>query len=419
MERASEDELIRFQEQRLAQVLKHAEAYVPHYRSLFARLGARPSDFSNLTAFKSFPVLTRDTIRDARTSLEAGNASRYRPSNLATSGSLGQPISFLLDRATNGLEFAYYWRYWNWNGYRLGDRFAEFSSTFFLKRPELAGALFFHQKGTGRVLLNSLYLSRENAGRMADVIARMGCGFLKGLPSVVLAFTRFLEDDAARCRIKTVFTTGEVLMPAHRREIETAFGATVRDSYGHMERAVAAAECEKGRLHVNSDYGLMELVPVGAPTAGGLVRSRVVATGLHNFSMPLIRYDVGDVVEHDPRQARCPCGRQMPVISRVEGRENDVVRTPDGRVVTTLFLAFDEVPGVRWGQVVQERLEELRVRVLVGPGADPAGVENGLRKTIAKFTGPEVRLSFEFVDEGAAFVPGRKFRSVVSCLPKN
>ena len=105
----------------------------------------------------------------------------------------------------------------------------------------------------------------------------------------------------------------------------------------------------------------------GAPSdpclAGRLSRGRIHGTSLHNMSMPLLRYDTGDLADFDEQALGCPCGRQFPQIRCVIGRRNDLIVTPDGRAIGTLFLAFNGVPGILVGQFVQQTAHRLLVRI--------------------------------------------------------
>ena len=56
----------------------------------------------------------------------------------------------------------------------------------------------------------------------------------------------------------------------------------------------------------------------------------IVATGLLNDAMPLIRYRVGDYAAWAVNE-KCPCGNSNPVIKNLEGRLDDYLLTSDGR----------------------------------------------------------------------------------------
>jgi phenylacetate-CoA ligase len=89
---------------------------------------------------------------------------------------------------------------------------------------------------------------------------------------------------------------------------------------------------------------------------------RVLATPLHNFATPLLRYEVGDYAEVgvDP----CPCGRGLPVIRRVVGRARNLLRLPDGRRIwpSVGILAIAETSPIRQAQVVQDSPDHVELR---------------------------------------------------------
>ena len=90
-----------------------------------------------------------------------------------------------------------------------------------------------------------------------------------------------------------------------RRDIGRAFDAPVFQLYGATEAGVLFMECEHGRLHPNERHSHVDLVPLPGP--GRL--ARVLVTTLGRAWMPLLRYDIGDVVRV-AESRDCPCGLQ-------------------------------------------------------------------------------------------------------------
>jgi len=109
----------------------------------------------------------------------------------------------------------------------------------------------------------------------------------------------------------------------------------VFDYYGSAERVCYIHTCEKGSYHILPEYGLTELIPADAPNEDCC---RVVATGFWNLAMPLIRYDIGDLVQ--PREGNCSCGRAFPMVQRIIGREGTYIRTPSGRILGAMAIEY-------------------------------------------------------------------------------
>jgi phenylacetate-CoA ligase len=416
----SEQELARFQEERLRRVVAHAYEHVPYYRALFQQHSLKPDAIQTLADLPRIPILSKNALRREFQRLRAAGSTGVE---LRTSGTNGAPVRVLMDKSANVLEFVYYWRQFSWAGYRLGDRFAELTSHFFLKSEDRAGHLIHRQRLTGRLLLNSLNLGRETVRVFAGALREYRPRFLKGIASSLYYFALFLRNlRADDITLKAVFSTGEILTKQQRAVIEATFHCKVYDLYGHMERTVAVSECPKGALHIHPEYGILELtskVPVGPTTPGGeqIYQARVIGTSLHNFCMPLLRYDVGDVVEVVEPQSPCPCGRRMPRLHRILGRQEDVVIRPDGQVVTALFIVFELVPEVAQGQIVQTDKDRLLIRVVRNPQYR-AESEANLLSCLRRFVGPEMAIEFEYLAPGAFHEESGagKFRMIVSRL---
>ena len=98
-------------------------------------------------------------------------------------------------------------------------------------------------------------------GQYAALLRRYRPRFLKGIASALYFFAVFFKQQGiADVTVRGIFSTGEMLLPAQRRLIEEVFGGKVHDSYGHMERTVAIRSAPRGGLHINPEYGILELV---------------------------------------------------------------------------------------------------------------------------------------------------------------
>jgi phenylacetate-CoA ligase len=417
-----EEELREYQLQRLNRIIDHSWRNIPYYQELLGRHGITPEDIATLEDLKRIPFLSKAALGREESRLLARNASNYQPAWLSTSGTSGRRIRFCVDRFSNSLEFTYYWRFWGWAGYRLGDVFAELSAEFFCLREGRREDLFSYGRLSRRLILNSLLLSRARVDDFADTLRRYRPLFLKGLPSnlYVLALL-FNERKNHGVRFKAVFSQGENLHAYQRELIERVFSTRVLDSYGHMERTVAISQCPFQSYHVHPDYGLVEFVlpeiPVTDSADAGTVTREVVGTSLHNLAMPLIRYRTGDLVKLPTLPRKCRCGRGFPTVSSILGRDTDVVVTADGRAVTALYTVFDRVPGVILGQIVQHQPERLDVRVACAV-VDIARVSTRLEQSIRQFVGPSMQVTIQHTKPEDIRLDGLgKFKVVMSAIP--
>jgi len=183
-----------------------------------------------------------------------------------------------------------------------------------------------------------------------------------------------------------------------------------------MEFGAMAWECAPHRgFHINTDTVLLETVRDGTVVETGK-KGRIVATGLYFYAMPFIRYDTGDVGILSRKH--CPCGRGLPLLEKLEGRCDDLVSLPDGRVLPPEFSIFlRNIKGIRQYRVVQEKIDALLVYLVLEANPSSDLVER-VKEGIKTSVGEAVTVGVKIVDEIPLDGSG-KLRSVISYVPVN
>lgn len=125
-------------------------------------------------------------------------------------------------------------------------------------------------------------------------------------------------------------------------------------------------ECsEHNGHHLFVQRVIMELVSeVDQPVAIGQAGD-VILTDLFNYSMPFIRYRVGDVGVFCDQM--CPCGRGLPLVKSLRGKITDMIKFGNGMTLSGpgLVMVFKEFP-IRQYQIVQLDPHSLLVRIIKG-----------------------------------------------------
>lgn len=414
---SKKERLEEYQLKRLQIILKQAYEKVPYYQKLFRESGISPTDIASLEDLKKIPLLSKNDLRKNIKRLTADNALKFKPHLYRTSGTSGEPLQFYLDKPSNILEFCYYWRYWSWAGYRLGSPFAEFSMHHFLNHN--LAEICQYSRLMNRLILNSTQVSYENMDTFIGAIKKYRPLFLKGAPSTLYVFCLLLEKrGSSDLYFKAVFSTGEILLPVQREKIERVLHCKILDSYGHMERTVAISQCPEGAYHVHSEYGILEVDINETFSSEGNIVGQIIGTTLHNFAMPLIRYKTADLVEIDPAQKECRCGRSLPMIKSIRGRGQDIIITKDGRFITNLFVFFEFWKGILWFQLVQEELDKFSLNLVKAPDLE----EKSLKIKVAELKnilGGQVSLDLEFLKLEEITPGGLKWRPIISRLDLN
>ena len=298
-----------------------------------------------------------------------------------------------------------------WAGYRPGERRAWLRGDPVVPAHQSDGPLWRMNRAENMLMLSSYHLSPGNGAAYIEALERFDPVLLQAYPSSISYLARWLEEHDRVYRgpsLRGIVTSSETLSPADRQVITERFGCRVFDWYGAFERVAAIGTCEHGNYHVLEDYGCVEFEPNGDGTAN------LIGTGFGNRSMPLIRYRADDVVVPADPGYRCPCGRSFRVVERVLGRVDDVIRTPDGRHVVMLDWIFAGLFGLMEAQVVQEKLDEVRIRIVAGNEFGFADEQALLARALERL-GPRVRIRIERVAQIERTRNG-KFRQIVSRL---
>jgi phenylacetate-CoA ligase len=262
--------------------------------------------------------------------------------------------------------------------------------------------------------LSAYHLAPENIAAYLQAIADHDVTYLLGYPSGIYRLAQAaLDQGLSAPRLRVVVGNAEPLLAHQREAIAAVFDCPVRDTYGMAEVAAAASECPCEQLHVWPEVGRIEVLADTAnrPAAVGEA-GRLIATGLLNPDMPLVRYETGDRTSLVPAEGQpCECGRPLPRLQSLEGRMDDVIITPDGRHIGRLDPVFKADLPIREAQIIQETSTQLRV-LFVPTTAFQDEDGTALIRRIRDRVG-EMDIVLEQVDEVPRTANG-KFRAVIS-----
>ena len=183
------------------------------------------------------------------------------------------------------------------------------------------------------------------------------------------------------------------------------------DGYGD-DSGFIAHECPQGGMHIIGDAVIVEIVdPEGRPVAPGQA-GEIVVTDLYSHESPFIRYATGDMGTISLRS--CRCGRSLPLFEQIEGRANDLILTPDGRVINSLALiyAVREIAGIEHFRIFQKAVDRFHVEIVQNPDFRIQGEEE-IRRNWTKLMRSSIQITFEYLPSLRAERSG-KFRHVIS-----
>lgn len=413
-DRFNKTEWLEWQQGRLRELLQMAALHVPFYRSTWDQADKAAAIEGRLDAL---PLLEKDPIRrDPEAFLRQDIAKPHRLV-FHTSGSTGTPIASIwtVKELRNSLALREA-RSARWAGVSFELPRATFSGRMVEPAADSRGPFYRFNLAERQAYFSAFHLRPDTARHYVNALRRHRIQWLTGYAFSYYSLARFiLEQQLEVPPLKAVITTSEKLTAEMRTLMEQAYRCRVYEEYSTVENAVFASECEAGGLHVSPDAGVVEILrPDGTPCPPGEV-GEVVATCLMRDYQPLIRFRLGDMAQWEDRA--CACGRGMPLLREVTGRIEDAVVGPDGRQMVRFHGIFVEQPNVREGQIIQEELRRIRVKVVTTNSFSAADTQDITRR-VKQRLGAEVEVIVEPVSDIPRTKAG-KFQAVVSLLPRN
>jgi phenylacetate-CoA ligase len=403
-------EMQRMQADRITAMVRHAATTVPYYRELFLNLGLDASRMEFPRDLHQLPFLTKNDVRKAGMSLVAHNAQKPLVS-VSTSGTTGSPVWFHQDLTSITRENAFIWRHLSWAGLKPGEPRAWIRGEPIVPPERVTAPYWRLNRADNMLMLSSLHLSDRNAPGYLEAMARFDPVVIQAYPSSISFLAAWMENRGTRYQgksLRSVVTSSEMFDREQQEQVARVFGCQVMDWYGLVERVAAIGQCEHGRYHVMTDYSFVEFEPTEEE---GLFEP--VGTTFNNFSMPLLRYRCADLVRLASPDERCSCGRHMPLVTEIIGRTDDFIKLPDGRRMAACLAGnmFRGVTGILEGQIEQDAIDTLTIRVVPSVHYSPASAEQ-LLANARKRLGGAVACEVVVVDEIKRPARG-KFKAVI------
>jgi len=406
------ERLHEIQRRRLDRLVDRAREHVAYYRDL-----PPPSDHRDpLEAVRRtlavIPPLEKSAYRDQPEAFVARDIPPHRLRRGKTSGTTGSALPLWYTQEALAEEYATVWRMRRACGVKEpsepnltfnGQIIVPFKQT---QPPFWRTNAYIHQ-----TLFSIYHMTPTNLRSYVDAIHAAPARYVQGYPSSIHLIARTLLREGRQLttgRIAAVFTSSESLLSFQRETIEKAFGAPVRDRYGVGEFSVSMTHCELERHHVDMEFCNVEVDP--EEETEEYVRGELLVTGLAQDAPPFLRYRIGDVGTRAKKP--CPCGRPGDVFLNIDGRIEDYVVTPDGRLIGRLDHIFKEQLDVAEAQVLQETPKSIEVHLVPRENYTEAS-ERRLLEEFRSRVGEEIEIKVRLVDS-IPREPNGKFRAVKS-----
>jgi phenylacetate-CoA ligase len=359
------DQLHNIQQAQLANIVRYYAQRSSHFITRLAAQGLTANSILTLTNLKKLKTFAKKDIQQAGDNFNTKNVppAHYPIGQVESSGSTGQPVTINKSKLCNLFWNAHTIRDHQWykrdysgklTSIRAGNRTH-------MKADNWGGPVhMLYGSGPGQGLPVNMDIQQQlkHLEEFQPNIIIVHAGVLSGM------ITEWERTGYTLTELKHLKNIGDTLHDDTRQRFKALTGLTIEDNYSSSEVGCIAIQCpEGGQFHTMAENLIVEVINEdGTDCLPGEV-GRVVITDLFNAAAPVIRYDIGDYAEVG---TACTCGRHLPTLKRVLGRERGLFQRADGSRFwpTAGQYAAAEVVQVRQWQIIQHGLDDIEYKLV-------------------------------------------------------
>ena len=402
----SKEELERKQRELLTKLLTDSTKNIKYYRDLNITPSSDPYEW-----VKRFPILTKKKIKDNLDDMLLTGGDKTNLIKESSSGSSGVQGSIYMSKKENSYSQASLILLWEWAGYRLGDSILQLGMT--LKRSAV--------KKTKDILLRTEYQQAFNIDKQVvyNAFKEGEHKFFGGYASGLYEYANLAKQAGiTNVRFQSVISWGDKMFPHYRKTIEEVFHTKVFETYGCTEGIAISGACEHGNQHILTPHVYLELIDADGNEVAPGQPGFVVITRLDGYTMPLIRYYLGDIAVRRKDGETCACGRKLPMLEKIIGRDTDIVVSPAGKKLIVHFFTgiFEHFAEIRQFRVIQHSIDNIDIEIIKSEEFYPEVLDQ-ITKRIYELAAEEFPFRYTVVDHIPPTASGKP-QIILSKLPK-
>lgn len=349
---------------KLSNMLLHALGNSDYYRHNVR--------ISSEVTVEDFPVLTKENLKKHCEEIII-DQFRYGDSSILksafTSGSTGISTVVYWDNNDYVRSNMCIWRLRKaWYGVAPDDKQVVFTSMKYdghdlIKPPKI------ELSNNGKTLsLSKFYLNDNNVIEYIDIIRKYAPRWMSLQTSTLIRIIDVLKkyELSLPSSIKYIELNGEVVTQSNVNYFRKFINIPIANLYGAMEVNSIAYECPYHSLHVLHDNIYIEKCKINN-------EEHTLVTSLHNTAMPIIRYDLNDIVLFSDKKS-CPCGYHSQIIDEIQGRCTDRIYLSEETYINayTLVYYIESVNLLLHNSIVQYKIvqnekKSIIIQLVVNP----------------------------------------------------
>ena len=389
----SGDELEEWQFDQLNVLIQHSIKNVKFYQELFEGMGVDLSKGIDRSTWNKIPILTRAKVRELGEQLHSKTypISQGVSSYISSGGSTGIPVIIKKTELDGFIWNAINLREELWHrdcflgtiANLKGSNTAEYSPENFPSNSiNFAGGILIHNWGsptekvweTGKM---GIIRSDRPLSEQANFLIELKPDYLIIRPSNLrLLISYFYENKIKLSSLRSVWTLSESVDESLRVFCKETFGCDIIENYSCAEFGYIALQCpDSSNFHVMSEVNYVEILNDNGEACLPGETGKVIITSLHNFAMPLIRYEIGDEAEVGHP---CKCSRGLPTIKRIVGRSQYylVLKNGNKKHFDLNHYKISSIRSITEFQLAQISLEKMQLRLVISKSLNDNELDN-------------------------------------------
>ncbi|ODS41480.1 MAG: hypothetical protein A7315_05995, partial [Candidatus Altiarchaeales archaeon WOR_SM1_79] len=389
-------------DEKLKKILLHAYNNVPYYHKVLPNAGVIRNGEVDLKNFDKIPVLTKDIIRAEGENLYSRDYKKRKPYENTSGGSTGEPVKLIQDKKYNEWNIATKIYFNQILGKDIGEKEIKFWGS---DRDIIEGTIGLKEEIINylynRKFFNSYNLNNNSINKLINLHNTFKPQCYWSYTDGMFEFSKIIINRNVKLYTpKFIITSINPLYDNIRETIEKALRCPVYDQYGSREVGPIACQCkEKNVLHIFPWFNFVEVLDDNYKKVGFGKEGKLFITNLRNYSMPLIRYDIGDIAI-SAEYPKCKCGRNFFSLKKILGRTLGYFKKRDGSLIHSHFIVqqlfFKD--WIKRFQIIQDNFDNIIIRIEKRGEPDRKELDDIVKKTRI-LIGKNCKVEFEFVDE--------------------
>lgn len=373
------EQICEYRDKKLQSMIEHCYRTVPYYKRMFCEYGINPVEIKRIEDLKKLPVLNKQIVKDNPKDFVSILADKRKIKIHATSGTTGAPLLFYTTWEEEAEQWAVWWRYRRNLGIKFDMICGQFGGKAIVPQSQLNPPYWRDNKPCNQVYFSPNHINQKTWQYYYQYIKDNNIRWLHGYPSVLYLLGKNMLREGVSLNLDYVTTGAENLTDYWREVIKEAFlssSSEVFQHYGLTEGVANISENKEQRFIIDDDFSIVEFERFDE------TRKKIIGSTLTNYTMPLLRYDTGDLVIAEIKGDK-------EYIKSFDGRTADLLNLPNGRIISgaVFNLVVKDIEGIQECQIVKLKDKEKIQVNIVKTSEYSEKSEQRLKRNLALYCG--------------------------------